>query len=177
MKYYITALLSLALSYYMAFEGDSFSTAMVIMPAFLFFVYGVISALIKAICRRDTVFNLIKFGASLVLAVSLAIPLALSDQGLRELTNKRMQIMGELKPVFLKYCEDKGHFPETLKDLVPEYLDRIPPELINDGQSDSYKKIYYEVGCDGPMFLFKTVRGPDSSASYNVVTGAYWHDT
>ena len=84
--------------------------------------------------------------------------------------------MKELKPVFAKYKIEKGEYPYALKDLVPEYIPEIPSELVNDENDDSYKKIYYTLNQEGPVFYFKTIRGPDASASYNVITGTYWHD-
>jgi hypothetical protein len=52
----------------------------------------------------------------------------------------------------------------------------IPAELVNDGKEDPYKKIYYTLSHEGPVFYFKTIRGPDASASYNVATGTLWQD-
>jgi len=176
-KFYIVAFVLLVLPYYMAFASDTFSVAMVSFPAFLFFISHFILSAVRLLGKKDVRINAIKSISSLILIVSLGIPLTLSDQGLRELTEKRMQIINELKPVFAKYYSDNGCFPKSLEDLVPNYIEAIPEELINDGKKDPYKKIYYELTCGEPKFYFRTIRGPDSSASLNVVTGEYWHDT
>ncbi len=160
----------------MAFTSDTFSTAMVSFPAFLFFISSFIFSVVQVIRKKNAKFNFIKFISSLMLIVSLTIALILSDHGLRALTQKRVQIINELKPVFIKYCSDNGHFPKSLEDIVPKYIEAIPKELINDGEKDPYKKIYYEFTGGEPKFYFRTIRGPDSAASLNVVTGEYWHD-
>lgn len=177
LKFYLTALIFLALPYFMAIAGDTFSVAMVSMPAFFFFGIGSILFLVRAIRKRDIKLNLVKLVSALLLLVSLGIPMVLSDKGLSELTRQRMQIMADLKPVFIAYHADNGHFPEKLEDLVPNYIDFIPEVLINDGQNDPYKKIEYSALSGGPKFYFHTVRGPDSSASYDISTGESWHDT
>ena len=84
--------------------------------------------------------------------------------------------MKELKPVFAKYKMENGEYPHDLEDLVPEYIPEIPAELVNDGKDDPYKKIYYTLSHEGPVFYFKTIRGPDASASYNLDTDTLWHD-
>jgi len=93
-----------------------------------------------------------------------------------ELTKKRIQIIKALEPVFVKYLDEKGHYPKTLQDLIPYYMQVIPNELINDGIDEPYKKISYTLEKGQPIFCFRTHRGPDSAASFNVVTGEYWHD-
>lgn len=177
LKFYLTALIFLALPYYMAIAGDTFSTAMVSVPAFFFFGIGSVLYLVRAIQGRDIKLNLVKLVSALMLMVSLGIPMVISDQGLRTLTHQRMQIMADLKPVFMAYYADNRQFPENLEDLVPNYIDVIPEELNNDGVTDSYRRIHYERTPDGPIFIFHTARGPDSAASLNVVTGEYWHET
>ena len=91
-----------------------------------------------------------------------------------ELTERRFQIFKELKPVFVKFYNEKGHYPTTLQELVPDYMEAIPGELLNDKMDFPAKEIYYMEG-DQPGFLFHTHCGPDSAASYCIITGEYWH--
>lgn len=175
-KFFFIALILLLPPCYMAFAGDTFSTAIVSVPALLFFVSAVLVSAGHAIRRKDATFHLIRLSSSLLLMVSLAIPFELSDRGLRELTRNRMEIIARLQPVFVRYCAENGHYPVSLDDLVPGYLDSIPEELVHDGTADPYKKIDYEIASGEPRFHFHTIRGPDSSASLNVVTGDFWHD-
>jgi hypothetical protein len=85
--------------------------------------------------------------------------------------------MQELRPVFIQYRQDNGTYPSALDDLVPGYIQEIPAELINDGREDPYKKIYYELqGEDQALFYFRTIRGPDSAAVYNINEDTFWYD-
>jgi hypothetical protein len=105
--------------------------------------------------NKDGAYHRVRFACSPVLIFSLAIPLTLSDHGLREVTRKRMAIFRRLGPVFVQYCSDNGCYPLSLEDLVPEYFPAIPDALMNDGESDGYKKITYNP-THGPIFHFRT---------------------
>ena len=175
-KFAIISAAVLALPYYFAFTSDMFGTAMVSMPVLIFFAVRFLVASVKAIQKKQTRYNLIIMGACLLIIPSLIAGIKISNRGLYELTEKRMQIMKELKPVFEKYKMENGEYPYDLDDLVPEYIPEIPAELVNDGKDDPYKIIYYTLTSGGPVFDFKTIRGPDASASYNVATDTLWHD-
>ena len=175
-KFAIISAAVLALPYSCAFTSDMFGTAMVSTPVLIFFAVRFLVASAKAIQKKQVRYNLIIMGACLLIIPSLIAGIKISNRGLSELTQKRMQIMKELKPVFAEYKTENGEYPDALQDLVPEYIAEIPAELVNDGKDDPYKKIYYTLSHEGPVFYFKTIRGPDASASYNVDTGTLWHD-
>ena len=175
-KFVIISAVILALPYYTAFTSDMFGTVMVSMPVMIFFAVRFLFGLVKAVQKKQIRYNLIVMGACLLIIPSLIAGIKISNRGLYELTQKRMQIMKELKPVFVKYETENGEFPDALEDLVPDYIAEIPAELVNDGKEDPYKKIYYTLSHEGPVFYFKTIRGPDASASYNVATDSLWHD-
>jgi len=175
-KFYLIAAAFLVLPYYMAFTNDMLGTGIFIAPAFLLFFISFIYSLILTFYKEDRKYHLIKTISNLILISSLIIPLHLSNRGLGELTEKRIHIIKELKPIFLKYRTERGYYPKTLTDLVPGYIKVIPNELMNDGIEDPYKIISYVLEKDQPIFYFKTHRGPDSSASLNVVDGTFWHD-
>ena len=175
-KFYIIAAVLLAFSCYMAIKGDTFSTSVAAFPAFLFFAYSFIASLVKALRKRETKYHAVIAVSSLILIAALIIPVRLSDHGLKQLTQKRIQTIRELKPVFVKYYIEEGRYPKTLKDLTPAYIQVIPGELIDDGATDPYRKIWYKLEKDQPVFHFRTHRGPDSAASLNPVDGTFWHD-
>jgi hypothetical protein len=87
-----------------------------------------------------------------------------------------MQILKELRPLFMKYKTEKGTYPASLDDLVPEYIPEVPRELVNNGEDDPYRKISYTLEGGRPFFYFRTIRGPDSAAIYNVDEDTLWHD-
>ena len=175
-KFYVIAAALSALPYYMAITNDTFTTGLFAFPAVLFFLSSFIISLFKTFRKKERKYHLIRAISSLVLILSLIIPIKLSDSGMSELTKKRIQIIKGLEPVFVKYLDEKGHYPKTLQDLIPDYMQAIPNELINEGIEDPYKKISYTLEKGQPIFYFRTHRGPDSGASLNVVTGEYWHD-
>jgi hypothetical protein len=165
----------LVLPYFCAFTADVVGTGMVSMPALIFFSVKFLDALVKTIKKKQIRYNLIIMGACLLIIPSLIAAIGISNRGLFGLTRERMQIMKELKPVFVKYKMENGDYPCALEDLVPEYIAEMPAELVNDGKDDSYKKIDYTLDHKGPVFYFRTMRGPDSQASYNMETGTLWH--
>jgi hypothetical protein len=175
-KFYILAAALSALPCYIAATNDTFTTGLSAFPAVLFFLSSLIISLIKTFRKEERKYHLIKAISSLVLILSLIIPIKLSDRGMGELTKKRIQIINGLEPVFVKYLDEKGHYPKTLQDLIPDYMQAIPNELINHGIDDPYKKISYALEKGQPIFYFRTHRGPDSGARLNVITGEYRHD-
>jgi len=176
-KFTIVGTVLLVLPWYAACRADMFTTAMACIPALLFFLASFIMALARALTKKDGRYNLVILLASVVLTLSLALPMSMSNRGLYALTAQRIQSMKALRPVFLKYRHDNGVYPPTLDELVPHYVAEIPPELINSGNGDPYKRITYTLQGGGePVFDFRTIRGPDSSASYNVHTDSLWHD-
>jgi len=176
LKFAIISAVILAFPYYCAFTSDMFGAAMVSMPVMVFYAIRFLVAFVKAVQKKEVRYNLIIMGACLLIIPSLIAGIKISNRGLYELTQKRMQIMKDLKPVFTKYEMENGEYPYALDDLVPEYIAEIPAELVNDGKDDPYKQIYYTLSHEGPVFYFKTIRGPDASASYNVATDSLWHD-
>ena len=140
LKFAIISAAFLVLPYYGAFTSDMFGTGMVSMPALIFFTVRFLGALVKTIKKKQIRYNLIVMGACLLIIPSLIAAIGISNRGLFGLTQKRMQIMKELKPVFVKYKMENGEYPYALDDLVPEYISEIPAELVNNGKDDPYKK-------------------------------------
>jgi hypothetical protein len=83
----------------------------------------------------------------------------------------------ELRPIFIQYRKDHGTYPAALEDLVPGYISEIPAELVNTGRNDSYSKIFYALQSEEEaLFLFHTIRGPDSSVIYKIHNDSFWYD-
>jgi hypothetical protein len=173
----ITSAVFLAGVWGAALKLDMFGTMLACFAAVIFFFASFILATIRMIKREEIKYNLIIMGVSALLIFSLAIPANVANRGLYELTAKRKVIMQTLRPVFIQYRQDNGTFPTALEDLVPGYIQEIPEELMNDGREDPYKKIYYELqGEDQALFYFRTIRGPDSAAVYNINEDTFWYD-
>ena len=176
-KFAITAAVVLTLPWCAALTLDAFGTLMICSLVFIFFLASFILAVIRLIARKEIKYNLIIMGLSVVFAFSLILPPMAANRGMNQLTLKRKEIMQSLRPVFVQYKQNHGTYPSALEDLVPEYIPEIPPELVNDGREDPYKKIYYELqGEDQALFHFRTIRGPDSAAAYNIHEDTFWYD-
>ena len=176
-NFMITSAVFLALAWLAALTLDAFSTMLLCMPAIIYFFASFIFAFVRMITKKGIKHNLIIMGLCVLLAFSLGIPAKMSNRGLHELTAKRKAIMRELRPVFIQYRQDNGTYPSALADLVPEYISEIPSELVNDGRDDPYRKIFYEVQGEDAVFSFRTIRGPDSAATYNIHKDSFWHDS
>jgi hypothetical protein len=168
------AFLALPLSY--AFTSDMLGTAVVSLPALIFLVASLILGLMRIFQKEQRRYNTIIVGFCLFLIPSLGIPIGISNRGLHDLTQKRVKILKGLRPVFMKYRTETGAYPGSLEELVPDYIPKVPPELVNDGKDDPYKKISYALEGGRPFFYFRTIRGPDSRAIYNVAEDTLWHD-
>jgi hypothetical protein len=175
-RFAIIASAFLAFPYSCAFTSDMLGTAVVSLPALIFLVASLILGLMRILQKEQMRYNTIIIGCCLLLIPSLGIPIGISNRGLHDLTQKRVKILRELRPVFMKYKMETGAYPGSLEDLVPDYIPKVPPELVNDGKDDPYKKISYALEGERPFFYFRTIRGPDSAAIYNMVENTFWHD-
>jgi hypothetical protein len=175
-KFFLPASFFVVLAYCAAIKADMFATGFVSVPAIIYCTLRLIISGFKACGNIDSKYNATRAISSLLLIVLFGHALIFSNHGLSELTSTRKQIIKDLKPVFIEYHSDKGHYPISLEDLVPNYIEAIPEELINNGDEDPYKRISYDVADGGPEFSFRTIRGPDSAASLNVITGEYWQN-
>lgn len=176
-KFAITAAVVLALPWCAALTLDAFGTLMICSLMFIFFLASFILAAIRLIARKEIKYNLIIMGLSVLFAFSLMLPPMAANKGMNQLTAKRKEIMQTLQPVFIQYRQENGFYPSALEDLVPKYISEIPAELINDGHSDPYKKIRYELqDKDKAIFIFHTIRGPDSTAIYYIHEDTFWYE-
>jgi hypothetical protein len=167
----------LALVWLAAFTLDVFGTMMLCMPAIIYFFASFILAFVRMIKRKGFKDNLIIMGLSVLLIFSVGIPLNIASRDLYELTAKRKTTMQELRPVFIQYRQDNGAYPLALEDLVPGYISTIPAALVNDDRDDPYGKIRYVLQAEEePIFIFHTIRGPDSAAVYNIHKDSFWYE-
>lgn len=176
-KYAITAAVVLALPWCAAFTLDAFGTLMICSLVFIFFLASFLLATIRLIARKEVKYNLVIMGLSIILAISLILPPIAANRGINQLTAKRKEMMQALRPVFIQYKQDKGTYPSALENLVPNYISEIPAELVNDGSDDPYRKIYYDLQEEEKaVFIFHTIRGPDSVAIYNIQEDTFWYE-
>ncbi|PKN19317.1 MAG: hypothetical protein CVU71_07355 [Deltaproteobacteria bacterium HGW-Deltaproteobacteria-6] len=162
-------------AYAAALKLDTFATGIVTFIAMVYFGVTGLKAVIQMVRTKETGDNLI-IGLGCIVAFFIMFhAVSVSDQGLQELTKQRMQTLSALRPVLIKYKTERGNFPDRLQDLVPLYLRTVPPELVNDGKEDAYKKITYEVRKGEARFVFSRTRGPDARVTYHVHENKYEH--
>ena len=166
----------LALPLFGALCLDTFTTAFLVLPAALYLsavILKTTSLLIRGKHIRD---NLIILTSALLLFFVLFLAVRPSDKGVNELTAQREQVLRELRPVFLEYAEDNKGFPETLDQMVPDYLVEIPNVLVNNGTEDSYERIEYFGRKETGIFSYHSIRGPDSGVVYDIEKDTFTSD-
>ncbi|MCW9003727.1 MAG: hypothetical protein OQK70_00590 [Gammaproteobacteria bacterium] len=79
-----------------------------------------------------------------------------------ELTSQREKAFSEIRPVLIQYKEDHKLFPDTLNQLVPDYIDSIPPVLQSTSQLEyASKDMSLEYISDGESAAFHYRKGYD----------------
>jgi hypothetical protein len=96
----------LVLPFSCAFTSDMLGTVVVSRPALVFFVASLILGSMRIIQKKELRYNLIITGCCPILLPPLGIPIELSNRGHHKLTQKRLKILRELRPVFVKYRKD-----------------------------------------------------------------------
>jgi len=175
-KLIIVSALLIVAAYWVASRANTFATALFAFIPICYFIakglksLGQISNSIEV--RTNFLIGIVSFVALLSMCHAVYV---VSDQGLRSLTMQRKQSLEQLRPTLLKYKEEHGSYPKELQDLIPKYLQAIPPELLNDGKEDVYKKIIYEYDekTGEVTFIFDQMRGPDSRVTYHVSENRY----
>lgn len=100
-----------------------------------------------------------------------------ANSELVQLNKSRKAVFSQVRPAFLKFHTESGRFPQALDELVPKYLSSIPRELQTDGFPDVKSgRIDYRGDKDTAGFFFRSIHGPDSKASYDLVKDEYWYE-
>lgn len=165
----------LVLLVYMAAPKLGRATTMIIMIVPLcFFVATIVTSIMQVMKRRDIWVHAIIIILSVAAFAATLPALKMSDRGLQELTQKRIQTLSWIRPAFLRYQEKTGTFPKTIHDLVPDYIQQIPPELLNKRKDDTYTKIVYEsINEKEARFIFFRSRNADSRIIYSIKDNTY----
>lgn len=172
----IAATALVCLSLWSAYSLDSFGTMVLSLPAFLLFLTVALNAIIKAVKLKNPrelkPLIIATFGFAL-----LFLAFKMSDHGLANLTKERERKMTELRPVIMKYKEEKGEYPKSLDLLVPRYISKIPDALEASSENgDVYRRLTYEIEDGKPIFRYRVLRGPDSGAMFNIESGKFTRD-
>ncbi|MCI5119031.1 MAG: hypothetical protein D3913_14035, partial [Candidatus Electrothrix sp. LOE1_4_5] len=175
-SYAKVSLILVSLPFFGAIYLDTFTTAFLAVPAMLYLSAVILKATSLLIRRKQVRDNLVILVTALLFLPVTYSALLLSNRGMRELTAQRTQVLRKLRPVFLEYAEDNKRFPENLDQMVPNYLKEIPAVLLNDNRKDSYKRIAYSGEKETGTFSYHSMRGPDSSISYDIAKDEFTRD-
>jgi hypothetical protein len=175
-KFIIISVLFIIAAYWAALKFSMFATGLVAFIPVCYFLAKGVKSLWQLVKGREIRTNLIIVLVSIIGFVFMIHALKFSDHGLQDLTKHRMQALNQLRPILLKYKEERGCYPNKLHDLVPDYLQVVPPELLNGEKEDWYKNIIYEVVKGEASFIFFRIRGPDSRVTYHVSENRYEYD-
>jgi len=172
----IAAVALVSLSFWAAYSFDSFGTMVLSLPAFLLFLTVALNAIVKAVKLKNTK----ELKPLLIATVGFALLFSafkMSDHGLASLTKERERKMVELRPIIMKYKEERGEYPKSLDLLVPRYISKLPDILgASSENGDSYKRLTYDLENGKPVFRYRVMRGPDSGAMFDVESGKISRD-
>ncbi len=175
-KTIIAATVLLCLSLWSAYALDTFATMVLSLPAILLFLTVALKAVIKAVKLKSPR----ELQPLMIAAVGFALLFSafrMSDHGLADLTQEREIKMRELRPLIIKYKEDKGEYPKSLELLVPRYIAKIPDVLgASSENGDAYRRLTYEIEQGKPVFRYRVLRGPDSGATFDIESGKISRD-
>lgn len=100
------------------------------------------------------------------------------DKDIRQLNQQRQVVFVEIRPLFLRYKAEHGDFPQSLEQLVPDYMDEVPEVLINaENESSKILKIDYQSSKNTAKFVFNVTHVPNLGASYDIEKGIYDYDS
>ena len=175
-SYAIISLTLVILPFFAAICLDTFATVFLAFPAILYLSAVILKATSLLIRQKHVRDNAVILVTALLFLPVIYTALLLSNRGMSELTGQREQVLRELRPVFLEYAEDNKHFPETLDQMVPNYLADIPAVLLKNNTEDPYKRIEYSGREETGFFSYRSMRGPDSGVVYDIAKDEFTYD-
>ena len=117
--------------------------------------------------------------ASYYFAVSYMVG-GLFPEELRELARAREASLPRFAEALKRFDDVHGCYPQSLSELVPDFVSEIPPELDPSHKWTLRESVirYQVVGPEGQCnatFGWLRCRGPDCGSSYDVNAGEFWH--
>ncbi|MCB0336108.1 MAG: hypothetical protein KDD62_07370 [Bdellovibrionales bacterium] len=133
-----------------------------------------VTKILKAVLLAPVVFVVGIVGLSVVASlISFAYTILVQDREIQALNEKRKIAFQEIRPAFLKFHSERGSYPVSLEELVPDYLPELPEVILDSNSDDPALAIEYTLEENAPRFYFRTTHGPDSKASYDIESNSY----
>ena len=87
---------------------------------------------------------------------------------LKELTIQRKVAFAQIRPAFMRYKNEHGVFPETLQQLMPDYVSSIPEVLQSPENEYPIIAIKYISEESSAFFHYHTDYGQVTTISYDI---------
>jgi len=92
----------------------------------------------------------------------------LINDELKELTSQRKVAFAQIRPAVMKYKNEHGVFPETLQQLMPDYVSSIPEVLQSPEDEYPIMAIKYISEGSSAFFHYHTGYGEVTTVSYDI---------
>ena len=97
----------------------------------------------------------------------------LVNEDLKELTIQRKLAFTQIRPAFMDYKKEHGAFPDSLQQLIPDYITSIPGVLQSPEDENPIMTIKYKSDGSSASFHYQTSFGQAVTVNYNIEDNAY----
>lgn len=97
----------------------------------------------------------------------------LVNEDLKELTIQRKLAFTQIRPAFMDYKKEHGAFPDSLQQLIPDYITSIPGVLQSSEDENPIMTIKYKSEGSSASFHYQTSFGQAVTVNYNVENNTY----
>ncbi|MCK4951162.1 MAG: hypothetical protein KAS48_05035 [Gammaproteobacteria bacterium] len=92
----------------------------------------------------------------------------LVNQDLKELTIQRKLAFTQIRPALIDYKKEHGEFPDSLQQLIPDYITSIPEELQSPDDENPIMTIKYRSEGSNAFFHYQTSFGQATTVNYDI---------
>ena len=97
----------------------------------------------------------------------------LVNEDLKELTIQRKLAFSQIRPAFMDYKKEHGAFPDSLQQLIPDYITSIPGALQSPEDENPIMTIKYKSDESSASFHYQTSFGQAFTVNYNIGDNAF----
>ena len=100
----------------------------------------------------------------------------LVNEELKELTSQRKVAFVKIRPAFMQYKDEHGAFPDSLQQLVPDYVPLIPQVLQSPEDEYPIIAIRYESEGANAFFYYHMGYGEVTTVFYDIGNNVFSYD-
>ena len=97
----------------------------------------------------------------------------LVNEDLKELTIQRKLAFTQIRPAFMDYKKEHGAFPDSLQQLIPDYITSIPGVLQSPEDENPIMTIKYKSDGSSASFHYQTSFGQAFTVNYNIENNTF----